>query len=115
MQHAESLIEAELASLDGNLAEAKKDYEVAILLAGRNGFTNYQGLAHERVAAHALRMGDNNEARYHYRLALDLYTEWGALGKVSHLEPLISNLMAEESEMFHCGSSSPLDLPYRNS
>ena len=96
VQHAEVLVKAELASLDGNPQEAEKDYEIAILLAGRNGFSNYQGLAHERCAAHALRVGDMNEARYNYRRALDLYTEWGALGKVAHLEPLISSIMSDE-------------------
>jgi hypothetical protein len=65
-----------------------------------------EGLAHERCAAHAQRIGDRNEARYHFGRALLLYREREAFEKVDHLEPLVSGLMEEVSERL----SSPRSL-----
>jgi predicted ATPase len=99
LQHCESLIEAELASLSGDPQAAKKHYEVAILLAGRWGLTNDHALAHERFGDYALRIGDENDARYHYSLALSLYGEWGAASKVEQLQSSIRNLVLPIGEI----------------
>ena len=106
VQHAEPLIEAELASLDGKPSVARSKYEVSILLAGRSGKTNFQALAHERCGAHAARQKDGNEARYHYGRALELYREWGAKGKARHLEEKVRGLMSEATEAFQVNPSS---------
>ena len=84
-QHYESLIESELASNSRDPYSANKRYEVAILLAGRWGFINDHARAHERFADHWRRLGNDIEARYHYNLAIGLYTEWGAHAVVETL------------------------------
>lgn len=99
LQHCESLIEAELASLSGDPQAAKKHFEVAILLAGRWGLTNDHALAHERFGDYALRIGDENDARYHYSLALSLYGEWGAASKFEQLQSSIRNLVLPIGEI----------------
>jgi hypothetical protein len=113
IQHAEPLIEAELASLGGKPELAKSKYEVAILLAGRSGKTNFQALAHERFAAHYASRDEGNDARYHYGNALQLYREWGAYAKADHLEEKIEGLMAEATALFTNAqpTASPLALP----
>jgi tetratricopeptide (TPR) repeat protein len=81
----ESLIDAELADLAGDSHLAIKHYKTAILLAGRRGFTNDEALTHERFGEHALRLGDSNDALYHFERAIELYQEWGAHAKVVQL------------------------------
>jgi len=94
VQHCESLIVAELASLNGKSPMAtKRHYEVAILLAGRWGLTCDQALAHERFGDYARRLGDENDARYHYSHALRLYRAWGAIAKVAQLQSCVAALL----------------------
>ncbi len=84
-QHTEFLLRAELDSVRDNPIGAKNEYDVAILLAGRWGLRGDHGLAHELRGDFAHRGGDEEDARYHYTLALALYDEWGALGKCDRI------------------------------
>ena len=99
VQTHESLIEADLASLDGNQHLAKKNYEVAILLAGRWGHLNDHALSYERHADHCLRFGNTEEAAYNYKRALELYREWGAFAKAEQLESEHSKLVNPVQEV----------------
>ena len=92
IQHYDALIDAELAGLAGDSHLAKKQYEVAIILAGRRGFICDKALAHERFGGHALHLGDLNDALYHFERAIALYQEWGAHAKVVKLRSVHSNL-----------------------
>jgi hypothetical protein len=91
VRHFEALIKAELATLGKKwMRRGHRDptslYEVAILLAGRWGLTSDHALAHERVADYAMSIGEMDDAKYHYSKALELYADWGAYGKVQHLQ-----------------------------
>lgn len=99
VQTHESLIEAELASVKGDSHLAKKNYEVAILLAGRWGHLNDQALSYERHADHCFRLGCNEEAAYNYKRALELYREWGCDAKVELLESEHSDLVNPVTEV----------------
>ena len=85
-EHCAPLVEAEMASLDGNNQTAKKHYEQAIIAGGRRGFIHDHALANECFGAFFLRESDENEAAYHLRQAHALYSEWGALAKAKQLE-----------------------------
>ena len=98
-QTHESLIEAELASLEGDAHLAKKNFEVAILLAGRWGHLNDHALSYQRHGDHCLRVGNNDEAAYNYKRALELYREWGALAIVDMLESEHGDLVNPISEL----------------
>ena len=93
IRHYESLIDAELADLAGDSRLAKKHYEVAIVVAGRRGFTNDEALAHERFGEHALHLGDLNDASYHFERAIALYQEWGAHARVLQLRSAHNSLL----------------------
>jgi predicted ATPase len=97
--HHESLLEAELAALNGNWIVARTKYDVAIVLAGRRGFTHEQALAHERFAETCLRQGDIDDAMYHFNKAITLYEEWGAAAKVRHLRDMHTKLLSPPSEI----------------
>ena len=84
--HYESLLDAEMAYFSKKNPVAVKNYKVAILLSGRQGYVNDRALCHERFGEFHLFEGDKDEAKYQMEQAVDLYREWGALGKVRHLK-----------------------------
>ena len=87
VQHYESLLEAELASINGKpFIVAAKHYECAILLAGRLGFTNDYALAHERFGDHCYRSGDAEGGKAHYEIAGMSYEKWGAMAVLDLLQ-----------------------------
>ena len=81
-----------MADLAGDSGLAKKHYGVAIVWAARRGFTNVEALANERFGEHVLRLGDLNDAVYHFDRAIALYQEWGAHAKVLRLRSAHSSL-----------------------
>ena len=86
VQHYTTLLEAELASLNGQpFAIAAAYYENAIAVAGRYGFTNDDGLAHEKFGDHCSRNGDDVAAAAHYQIALKRYETWGAQARITLL------------------------------
>jgi predicted ATPase len=91
VRHSQFLIEAELASL-GTQADAKEQYRIAILIASRWNLTSEQGLAHEKLADYCVRLGDLEDANFHYQRAIELYEVWGALGKTEHLRQTMASL-----------------------
>jgi hypothetical protein len=96
-QHYDALVEAELNSLSGKEILARKNYEVAILLAGRWGMSNDQALAHERCVENCLRNGDENgAAAYHFNRALQCFREWGAEALVDLLQASLAGSMPQE-------------------
>lgn len=77
-QHYEPLIEAEFLTFKADNGDAKRMYERSIQLAGRLGITHDQALAHERLAENCQRLGYQNDAKYHFERALELFKDWGA-------------------------------------
>jgi predicted ATPase len=86
VRHCESLLEAELAALNGRKHVAKKHYEVAAKWAGRGGFVRDAALVNERYGEFLLEdMSDQEEAAFRFQEAIKLYLEWEARAKAKLL------------------------------
>jgi hypothetical protein len=84
--HCKSLLEAELAALNGRQHAAKKHYEVAAMLAGRGGFVRDAALANERYGEFLIEdESDREEAAFRFQEASKLYLEWEARAKAGLL------------------------------
>ncbi|PTL76119.1 AAA family ATPase [Vitiosangium sp. GDMCC 1.1324] len=82
----ERMVSGELARLAGRVEEATCAYEEAICLARENGATQYVGLASE-LAANFWRTRQASIVAHSFaREARAAYLQWGALGKVQHLD-----------------------------
>lgn len=92
VQHAETLLDAEVTGLYGNPYVAESQYDVAILLGERNGFMNDTALAHERLADFLTRKGEEDRAKEHYDRAFELYTQWGAKCRLNALRARVEHL-----------------------
>ncbi|HEX8539141.1 MAG TPA: GAF domain-containing protein, partial [Cystobacter sp.] len=88
----ERLVSAEWARLLGRPDEATRAYEEAIRSARENGATQYVGLASELAANFWRTRQAPIVAHAFVREARAAYRQWGALGKVQHLESLWPNL-----------------------
>ncbi|WNG39856.1 AAA family ATPase [Archangium violaceum] len=88
----EQLVSAELARLAGRPDEATRAYEEAIRAARESGATQYLGLASELAANFWRTRQAPIVAHAFAREALAAYKQWGALGKVQHLESSWPNL-----------------------
>ncbi|OJH38977.1 trifunctional serine/threonine-protein kinase/ATP-binding protein/sensor histidine kinase [Cystobacter ferrugineus] len=90
----EQLVSAELARLEGRPDEATRAYEEAIQSARENGATQYVGLASELAANYWRTRRAPIVAHAFAREARAAYRQWGAQGKVQHLESLWPHLAA---------------------
>jgi tetratricopeptide (TPR) repeat protein len=99
VRHYESLLEAELAALDGRRSIALKHYDISILLAGRQGFIQDQAMAHQKLGEFHLKSANMQDAEYHVGEAIKLYEEWGAFQKAHHIKVKHEKLLAPPSEI----------------
>ncbi|WP_225412586.1 trifunctional serine/threonine-protein kinase/ATP-binding protein/sensor histidine kinase [Stigmatella hybrida] len=88
----EQLVAAERARLAGRPDEAARAYEEAIRSARENGATPYVALASELAANFWRTRQAPIVAHAFAREAQGAYRQWGALGKVQHLESLWPHL-----------------------
>ncbi|WP_257460460.1 trifunctional serine/threonine-protein kinase/ATP-binding protein/sensor histidine kinase [Archangium lipolyticum] len=88
----ERMVFAEWARLEGRADEATRAYEEAIRVARENGFIHYVGLAAELAANHWRARQAPTVALAFARDARSAYQQWGARGKVQHLEALWNGL-----------------------
>jgi predicted ATPase/signal transduction histidine kinase/tRNA A-37 threonylcarbamoyl transferase component Bud32 len=88
----ERMVSAELARLAGRADEAACAYEEAIRSARESGATHYVGLASELAANYWRTRQATIIAHAFAREARAAYQQWGALGKVQHLESLWPHL-----------------------
>ncbi|QRK10437.1 AAA family ATPase [Archangium violaceum] len=98
----ERLVSAELARLAGRSEEATCAYEEAINSARENGATQYVALASELAANFWRTRKAPIVAHAFAREARAAYRQWGALGKVQHLEsqwPHLSSVASAEDEL----------------
>lgn len=91
----DALLEAEERAMENSKALALRNFEVAVLLAGRRGLTHLQALANERSAVYLEEVGDIDEAKYRYEQAQNLYTDWGATVKVEQVQRARDRLEAQ--------------------
>ena len=112
------LIGAELARVDGRIADAETRFESAICSARRNGFIQIEALAMERASAFYKERGLELIADTYLYEARNCYLRWGALGKVRQLEKRNPRLGAlpvgllgqQEFERKRAESAQQLDL-----
>ncbi len=81
-----SLMEAELAWLEGRLTEAPILFERAVMQAKDRGFVRYEALANEAAARFYQAQGLNKAAHAYLQDAREAYSRWGAIAKVRSLE-----------------------------
>ena len=85
-RHKHDLVTAELARLSGHHDEAESRYHQAIEGAGREGFTQDEGLALELCGRFHLSRGHREVARVYLAAALGAFARWEATAKVNLLE-----------------------------
>jgi predicted ATPase/signal transduction histidine kinase len=81
-----ALVQAEILRLEGNVARAAEQYEVAIALSREGQFTHINALAHELAASFASCCGLSVAADAYMKGAIAGWERWGAKAKVRQLE-----------------------------
>jgi PAS domain S-box-containing protein len=87
-ESAATLVEAEVARIEGEHLDAERLYEEAIRLAHHQGFIQNEGIANELAARFYAARGFETIAQTYLRNARHCYLLWGAEGKVRQLEQL---------------------------
>jgi predicted ATPase/signal transduction histidine kinase len=120
-----ALLGAEIARIEGRELDAELLYEKAIESARINNFVQNEAVAHEISARFYAVRGLQTVARAYLQNARNLYSQWGALGKVKHLEqsfpslresrrlagPLLEQVDVQALASASQAVSSELDLP----
>jgi predicted ATPase/serine phosphatase RsbU (regulator of sigma subunit)/tRNA A-37 threonylcarbamoyl transferase component Bud32 len=109
-QNKYDLVEAEKASLLGNILEAMDLYDRAIEGAKEQGFIHEEAIAYERASEFYSRLGRKEIAQTYNIKAHYAYTLWGARAKVQALESeypyLLSRRNAQSSGRSTLSTSS---------
>jgi len=90
-----TLLDAEIARIEGAHSDATRLYEEAIALARDYGFVQDEAIAHELAARFASSRNLRHEANAHLQHARYCYLQWGAGGKVRQLEQRYLHLSEE--------------------
>jgi PAS domain S-box-containing protein len=106
----ESLVAAEIASLEGRDLDAMRLYERAVRSARENGFVHNEALANELAGRFYLGRGLEMNGNAHLREARACYALWGADGKVRQLDRLHPRLAAPEGRRPTATIGSPIQL-----
>ncbi|SOY67484.1 putative serine/threonine kinase with signal transduction histidinekinase and gaf sensor [Cupriavidus taiwanensis] len=93
--HRATLVQAEIARLEGRDIDAMRGYESAIALAREGDLIHMQALANELAARFYLDRQLDNVAMVYLRQARHGYTRWGADAKVWQLDMQYPALAAE--------------------
>ncbi|MBG0858907.1 MAG: AAA family ATPase, partial [Bacteroidales bacterium] len=91
--HKWYIVEAERCRITGNHIKAIEHYDKAVSLAKQNGYIHEEALVNELAAKYYLARGFDRIARVYMKEACYLYTIWGAMGKVDHLNETYSELL----------------------
>ncbi len=91
--HKWHLVEAQRCKTNGKHLQALNHYDKALLLARQNGYIQEEALANELVAKYYLTRGLHRIARAYLKEAIYLYSKWGAMGKVDHLNETYQELL----------------------
>jgi len=97
-QHKYELVEAELARILGNIAEAMELYDRAIAGARAQGYLQEEALANERAADFYFSLGREKFAKSYLSEAYYGYVRWGAIAKVKQLEALHPDLLNQKQQ-----------------
>jgi len=88
--HKAALVDAELARVRGNLAQARELYDEAARLAHEYKYKQDEALAYELAGKFYLARGMEEMAQHYLRSAYLAYQNWGAQAKLKHLEEIYS-------------------------
>ena len=92
----EALLEAEVLAMNGaKMEEVVEKYRAAAVVSARSGFVHDAALVNERHAEYMLECCDRKEASFLLRKAIELYEEWGAETKVSHLKQKYRDVLSQ--------------------
>ena len=100
--HKLSLVQAELAVVNGDLGQARGKYLVAISLASELDDLAMRAVACERFAVFIKSQGDGTSALHRFREAHEAYKRWGAIAKVKQMDKEMPELLSEESNIILC-------------
>jgi PAS domain S-box-containing protein len=92
---AATLVDAEIAWIEGRALDAERLYETAIRLAREQDFIHKEALANELAARFYAARGFETIALAYLRNARYCYRRWGAFGKVRQLEQLHPKLLED--------------------
>ncbi|NOU93814.1 AAA family ATPase [Paenibacillus sp. LMG 31456] len=84
--HLKMLMEAEINRIYGNHLLAAEQYEQAIFYANKHNFIQYEAIAYECAAKFYMQTGKLKITKTYLLEAKTLYSQWGAVRKVTHLE-----------------------------
>ena len=76
-------------------------YDEAIKLCARSGLIQHQAYMYERAGLALMDQKDDGGAEYYLSLAMELYDDFGALGKVLHLKDQYSFLASSSTAKRH--------------
>ncbi|MHB9147863.1 MAG: hybrid sensor histidine kinase/response regulator, partial [Candidatus Amoebophilus sp.] len=91
--HKYLLVEAELARIKGDYAQAELHYDQAIELADRHGFIHEWALAAELATKYWLARGKILYAQGHLNTAFNGYKQWGAKRKLIQFKAQYADLL----------------------
>ncbi|EKR52845.1 trifunctional serine/threonine-protein kinase/ATP-binding protein/SpoIIE family protein phosphatase [Leptospira interrogans] len=85
------LLSAEKKRIRGKVYDTIVGYERAIKLFQESGFISFQALSSEMAAEFHYKIGNFSLGNHYLGYAINLYSKWGALSKVSDLKSRFSN------------------------
>mmetsp|Transcript_23188 Transcript_23188/g.53823 ORF Transcript_23188/g.53823 Transcript_23188/m.53823 type:complete len:300 (+) Transcript_23188:432-1331(+) len=90
------LLEAEIASLDGDTKRADMKYMSALSLSASENFGLEYALGNELAARSMLSRSNSSSdgARHHMEIAYMSYMKWGAVGKANHLKKEMNGMFS---------------------
>ncbi|WP_346779175.1 AAA family ATPase [Burkholderia sp. Ac-20365] len=94
-RNRQALVLAEIARIEGRVAEAMELYEEAIHSSHQHGFIQNEALANELAASFYAARGFETIANTYLRNARSCYLRWGADGKVRQLDETHAALRQE--------------------
>jgi len=83
--HKYYLVEAERATVAGNIVEAREYFDKAIHGAAENGYLNDESLANELAGEFFLGLNFEEMGDKYLKEAFSVYQQWGAISKMKHL------------------------------
>ncbi|MGY4313556.1 hypothetical protein [Bradyrhizobium sp. JR3.5] len=107
-ENRSALVAAEIARVEGRVADAVRLYEQAIRSARENGFVQNEAVAFEAAARFYNACGSETSANTHLSNARQCYLSWGADGKVQQLDRLYPHLVAPAGRSSAAMVGSPL-------
>jgi len=113
-QHKYELLQAELARVSGQFDKAGKYYDLAIQHSAEQQYIHEEALAAELAYRYLSEADRPNISRYYLRMAVQLYREWEAHGKVQQLNELypdvVSSVFAPSRRPGKADGSQPISL-----